>query len=193
MTAHLRQHVPWRELLPLTGLALATLPLGARLLWLCSHQTQGFAKVGLGVLLLVVLLIQWLCRVPPRENVARGWGVLAGVTSGVLAGFANIGGPPLIMWIHAHTWPNEKTRTVIPAMSLVMAPVQIGVLLVTFGTRVLPSAGAALLLASAILVGTGLGLWAGRRLSPERLRTSAYGLLLLTCLACILSPLMGKG
>jgi len=190
MTSSLRQHVAWREILPLSAVSLLTLPLGVSLLWLCSKQSLAFAKICLGSLLLVVLLVQWFAKVPPRERVARGWGWLAAASSGVLGGFANIGGPPLVLWIHAHDWAAEKIRVSLPAMTMVLVPVQLVLMLGTFGTAVLPSARQALVVAPAIVVGTGVGLTVGKRLSQAQLRTVAFVLLLVTCLACILEPVL---
>ncbi|NLO74138.1 MAG: sulfite exporter TauE/SafE family protein [candidate division WS1 bacterium] len=190
MGSSLRQHVNWREILPLSAISAAGLPVGIWLLWLVSKQSLAFAKVAIGTLLLVVLLVQWVKKTPRRQIVARGWGVLAAACSGVLTGFANIGGPPLLLWTHAHDWPNEKTRVMVPMITLVLVPVQLALMLATFGFAVLPTAGQALMLAPAIFLGTAAGLTVGKRLSAPRLRNAAFSLLVVTCLVCMLDPLL---
>ena len=137
-----------------------------------------------------MLLLQWLWRVKPRDVLARGWGFLAAACSGVLAGFANIGGPPLILWIHSQKWSNERNRVTIPAMSLPLVPFQFAMLLAAFGRSILPSAAQLMVLVPAVAAGSMVGLALGPRLSGPWLRTVAYVLLTITCLTCILGPVL---
>ncbi len=190
MTSSMHRHVAWRETLPMSALCLVTLPVGVFILKLFSQQSVGVAKVGLGVLILLVLVVQRVWRVKPKQTLQRGWGVLAAAASGLLTGLANIGGPPLLLWVHSHDWTNEKTRVTVIAITTTLVPVQLALMLVTFGRDVLPSPLQALILAPAIVIGAFAGMAAGKRLSRPRLRAAAVILLAIISAVCILDPLL---
>ncbi len=186
MTSRLWRHVDWRVTLPLSGVCLLTLPVGILLLRFCARQNIGQVKMGMGVLVLAVLAVQTVWRVRPRQALHRGWGALAAAASGVLTGLANIGGPPLLLWVHAHNWPNEKTRVTPMAITTILVPVQVTLILTTFGWQVFPSAAQAAALVPAVVIGTWIGMAAGGRLSKPRLRVIAFSLLALISLVSIL-------
>ncbi len=190
MTFTLWRHVPWRTTLPLSGVCLLTLPLGILSLRYCAGLDVAWVKAGMGAVVLLLLLLQTAWKVRPRPSLHWGWGALAAAASGWLTGLANIGGPPLLLWIHAHDWPNERTRVTIMPITLLLVPFQLTLLLSHFGTDLLPGRAQVAVIAPAVLAGTALGLAAGRRLSRQRLRAVALGLLAVICLACILDPIL---
>jgi uncharacterized membrane protein YfcA len=192
MTARMYRHVNWRETLPISGVCLLTLPFGILILKLFSRQSIGVAKVSLGVFILIVLALQIFWKVKPREKLHRGWGILAASVSGLLTGLANIGGPPLLLWVHAHDWPNGKTRMTIIAITTILMPAQMVLMLAAFGPSVFPAPLQMLALAPFILAGSAAGMEAGHRLSSRRLRVLALSLLALTSLVSILGPLLGR-
>lgn len=189
MTSSMRRHVDWRQTLPMSGVCLLTLPLGILVLKVFSEQSVGFAKVSLGLLILMILAVQKFANVRPREKLHRGWGALAAAASGILTGLANIGGPPLLLWVHAHKWTNEKTRVTVMAITTTLVPVQLVLMLRVFGGDVFPSMAQLMLLAPAIAIGTLAGMAAGKRLSRPRLRTVALTLLVVICALLILEPI----
>lgn len=190
MLARLHTHVPWRDTLPLSGICLLTLPLGVYALKLVSLQRIDIAKAGLGVLILLALSVQIFWKVRPRERLHAGWGALAAALSGLFTGLANIGGPPLLLWIHAHDWPNEKTRVTAMAVTTVLVPVQLVLMFYVFGRNVIPSLTQFMMLIPAITLGTFVGMSAGRRLSRPHLRMAALSLLAVICIVCILDPVL---
>ncbi len=192
MTSRLWRHVDWHVTLPLSGVCLVTLPIGILLLRFCARQNIGEVKMGMGVLVLAVLALQTAWRVRPRQVLNRSWGVLAAAASGVLTGLANIGGPPLLLWVHAHDWPNEKTRVTPMAITTILVPVQVALILTAFGWQVFPSAVQAVTLVPAVVIGTWGGIAAGGRLSKPRLRAVAFSLLALICLVSIVGPIFGR-
>ncbi len=192
MTIRLHLHVVWRHTLPMSGICLLTLPLGILILKLLSRQSLPTVKAGVGMLILAILLVQAAWKVRPQERLHRGWGILAAATSGLLTGLANIGGPPLLLWVHAHDWPNERTRVTVMAITTVLVPMQMLLMFGTFGSTVFPSASQFLMLIPAVALGTAAGMAAGRRLSKPRLRLAALGLLAIVCLVSILEPLFAK-
>lgn len=190
MIGSLWRHVAWRATLPLSAICASMLPVGILALRLCASLDIGRVKAGMGVLVLLTLAVQFAWQVHPRPRLHWAWGGLAAAGSGVLNGLANIGGPPLLLWVHAHDWPPERTRVTPMAITLLLVPFQLALMLSAFGRRVLPSAPQTAMLVPAILSGTVIGLAAGKRLSRARLRAVALGLLALIALAAIADPLL---
>ncbi len=185
---HLRRDVHWGQLAGPIALALLGLPLGVGLLRLLSEADRGTVRQILGGLILAVVVVQRVWRVRPRERLHRAWGWVAGFCSGILSGLASIGGPPLVLWVHAHHWPNPRLRVTIPAITIPCTPLQIALILGAFGLGVLPSLPEAAVFLPAIVGGTVGGLAMGHRMAVHHVRLAAYMLLLLLCATAILSP-----
>lgn len=192
MTVRMRKHVDWHQTLPMSGISLLALPAGIYLLKLCSQQNVATIKVSVGVLILLILAIQTLWKIQPRQRLSSGWGVLAALVSGVMGGLANIGGPPLVLWVHAHDWPNEKTRVTLMAITTVLVPVQIVLMILIFKRNLIPSVWQIAVLLPSVFTGTVLGMAIGHRLSKSRLRIIALSLLTLISFICILEPMLKK-
>jgi len=179
----LRKSVNWRELRPLIISGLLTLPLG---LWFMIRLTEaGKTTAGrvVAVLIVVLLLLRRFVVPAGHEKVAAIWGVCAGAVSGILNGLANIGGPPVVLWILSHRWGNEKMRVTVMAQSLFFVPLQAGVMLALFGTPVLHALGWGMAVSPLVILGTRLGLRLGSRIPVSRLRTGMELLLLLMAIS----------
>jgi len=183
---HLHRAVDWRTLAPMMLIGLAAIPMGICLLCQVSSQTQSTIKQIIGGCILLLLLLQWFGRVAPRDSISRGWGYLAAFFSGLLTGFANIGGPPMALWLLAHRWSNEKMRITIPTFSLAFVPVQLVMLLMIFGRPVLEAGGKAIIFTPAVLLGAWLGLRAGGKLNKRQLRLAVHLLLLTVAMIAVL-------
>jgi uncharacterized membrane protein YfcA len=189
-TAHLRRSVKWRQILPLMGVGLLTLPLGVYLMARVSAMDQAFVKQILGACILLLLLIRiWGARKTPGTPRA-GWGYFAASLSGLLNGFANIGGPPMVLWTLAHRWPNARIRGTLLAFSLVFVPFQIILIWSIFGSTVGRSLIHALILIPVVLFGTWLGLRLGEKIPTAVLRGVMVGVLLLMAVISLVEPLI---
>ncbi len=186
MVGHMHAHIPWRRAWPVLAAALLTLPAG---LWLQYHLAGAerlIIRRCVGVLILAVLVIQWRRQSVPREGLARRWGFLTGSVSGVLSGLAGIGGPPIVIWLHAQRFSTATLRATISGVSLPLVPFQLGMMLAAFGTAVLPPLAWAPGLVAAVAAGHYAGMALGGRLPEVHLRRLATGLLVLICLGAIL-------
>ena len=175
----LKKAVCWRELSPLIISGLIALPVG---LWFMLRLTEaGKATAGRVVAALIVaLLIMRRFAVPRgREKVHLCWGIAAGIASGILNGLANIGGPPVVLWILSHHWSNKKMRVTVMAQSLFFVPFQVGVMLILFGAPVARALLWGLLLSPLVVFGTRLGLRLGARIPVSSLRPGMEILLLI--------------
>ncbi len=107
-------------------------------------------------------------------------------------GFANIGGAPIILWILAHRWQNEKMRVTSLAFTLAFVPFQIILLPMVFGKSILIAFLNAIVLTPIIYFSTKIGLRVGSMLSRRHLRMSMQGLLFLIAMISILKPILGS-
>jgi len=185
----LRRSVGWRDLAPMIAAAILALPIGLLLLKYVSGQSRDTARQCVGALVLGAMLVRLTFRPKPRRRIHRMWDLLAGFAGGVLNGFANIGGPPLVMWLYAHDWPRERLRVTVVAWSLPLTPFQAVLIVHAFGADVLKGA----LLSFCYLPMTGLGSWAGltlgKKFSVRWLRTVAASLLILIGVYNLFQPL----
>ncbi|MFW5653814.1 MAG: TSUP family transporter, partial [Planctomycetota bacterium] len=144
-----------------------------------------------GVIILIALLVQQVWQVQPREHLHIGWGILAAVLCGYMAGLAGMGGPALVMWVMAHTWSNQRSRSTLWSVFLGLTPFQLFFLFQRFeGDGIVPAMGNALLLAPITLLGVYPGIWLGNRIPREMLRRLALLALGLISVYLIFSPLI---
>jgi uncharacterized membrane protein YfcA len=96
-----------------------------------------------------------------------------------------MGGPPLVLWLLAQEWPAERQRSFLWLSFLLLSPLQIAVMLATFGRPLLDAMGTGLVVAPLVLVVARFGSLWGRRLSKERLRWLMRAFLLVLALRLI--------
>lgn len=181
--------VDWREIFPYMTVGLLSLPLGVYFMYGLTFLDQSSVKQVIGACVFVLLILQWKGVLRTGEKIHRFYGYLAGFFSGFFNGLANIGGPPLVLWILAHRWPNEKMRGTPLAFSLVFVPFQLLFMFLTFASTVLidPMWKAALSIPF-VFTGTRIGLRIGRGISKEHLRIYMGVLLLIIALVSLLGP-----
>ncbi|MCP4155038.1 MAG: sulfite exporter TauE/SafE family protein [bacterium] len=188
---YLKKDVPWRELMPYMLVGLVALPLGIYAMFRATFLDKSVVQFIVGALVLILLLLQWKGTIKSREVVPPVWGYIAGFFSGVLNGFANIGGPPLVLWVLAHQWDNRKMRATSIAFALIFVPLQIAMMLYTFGNTLLQPMFKILLLTPVLLLGTWVGLRIGEKISKEHLRVYMQVLLLIIALTSVVKPFLG--
>jgi len=186
--SYLWKAADWKGQAPYMAVGLATLPLGVYCLYRVSFLGQPAVKQVIGALILLLLLLQWKGLIRSREKVAPVWGYIAGFFSGFLNGLANIGGPPLVLWILSHRWSNEKMRVTPIAFSIVFVPFQIFFMGLMFGSLLWSPLLKAVLLTPTVLLGSWMGLKIGEKISKEHLRVYMRLLLLFIALSAIVRP-----
>ncbi len=184
----LRRDVPWRPVGLCVSLRTVGLVVGIGLLWYLDTLDTSRVKQVLGVVLAVVVLAQWLWKVRPRQRVGWGWTVPAFLISGVMAGSVGMGGAPLVLWVMAHNWSAGRTRAFTLCSFLILQPVMMVLLVVTFGATALRAIGAGAVGVPAIFLGTAAGLRLGRQISRPLLQKLAFALLLVLAVSSALSP-----
>jgi uncharacterized membrane protein YfcA len=185
---YLKNDLKIRELGLLLTVSLLALPAGIYTMFKISSMDQSVIKQIIGTLIIILLVLRWKGGTKSRESVPRIWTVVAGLFCGFLNGFANIGGPPLVLWVLAHKWSNQKMRGTIIAISLAFVPLQIPLLLVAFGSTIINPMVKALVLSPTVLLGTWIGLTIGNKISRKHLTIYMQILLLIIAISSIAKP-----
>ena len=188
-TVQLRRDVRWREVLPATGLRYLTLPVGLALLLLIDTLDKAQIKQILGLLVLSALLAQIFWKIEPRDDLAPKWTVLAFSSSGFMQGLAAMGGPPVVLWVMAHRWNSRQSRAFLLALFLLGAPPQMALLLAFSEQNISGALLTGLMFAPLVAIGAVVGVRLGNLVEKPLLRRLAFGILFVTALASILSPL----
>ncbi len=166
------------------------IPCGTYVAYLVDQNIEAAqAKQIIGVILLLTLGFLWVVRVPPREHVHLGWKLLAFSSSGLLMGFATMGGVPMILYVNSLTWSTNKTRAFLFFCSASALPVIALAFWMEHGRKILSAATTASLLLPLVFVGLWLGLSMGDRISKPLFRRITYLLILVVALIAIASPL----
>lgn len=181
----LRGFVDWRAIRPIILSGLAAIPFGTLVMRGVANLPPSAVRQVIGIIIILCLMLQWFGKVQPRESVHKGWAYLAGIASGLLTGFANIGGPPIVLWILAHRFPQEKMRATCLFIFLAFTPFQIVILPIVFGKEALSAFGGALLLVPLVLAGSWVGLRLGSRLSASHVRWGMQALLLIIAVTAL--------
>jgi uncharacterized membrane protein YfcA len=118
-----RKRADWSAVWRLVLGSLVGTPVGVLLL---RHLPVPWVRLGLGLLVLGAAAVSWR-PVRRRERVAKAWGLVAGVFSGVANGLAAMSGPPVIVYFLASETDRVRTRssmiTYFPLAALVaLAP-----------------------------------------------------------------------
>jgi uncharacterized membrane protein YfcA len=190
--SYLWKAADWKGHAPYMIVGLLTLPLGVYCMYRVSFLSQPAVKQVIGAVILLLLTLQWKGLIKSKEKVAAAWGYTAGFFSGFLNGLANIGGPPLVLWILAHRWPNEKMRVTPIAFSLIFVPFQVLFMALMFGSALWSPLLNALLLTPSVLLGTWLGLKIGKNISKQHLQIYMRVLLLFIALSAIAGPFLSN-
>jgi len=180
------EHVDWRALVPMLLAALPGLAVGAVLLTQLSKEAL---QVAVGVA--VIGAAAWQAHRRTRRDsvrMARGAGVAAGFTSGVLTTSISVSGPPVVLWLEARGASPEEFRASLAATFLALNLTGGALLLGAEGTGSI-DAGAVALLLGVVFAGYALGALAFRRLDRERFYTLVLALVACTGVASVAAGL----
>ncbi len=190
MVYRLRKHVKWRFLGPTILLRLVTVTVGVLLLSKLNTLDKTLIRQLLGALLLIVVTVQLSIKPKVKEQLHPAWWWLAFGSSGFFAGLVGFGGPPTVLWIMTQNWTNSETRAVLAALYWSILPLQLALLLATFGQPLLLASRQAFGFVPVAVLGVFLGIVLGNRLEKNRLRQLAYFILMVTALASLAAPFL---
>jgi len=142
----------------------------------------------IGAILLAIVLVIWGLHVAPRDRLPTFWQVLAFLSSGLMMGFATIGGPPMVLYVNSLTWSVDKSRGFLFFCSATGVPLAAWMFWAQHGEKILPAAISTAVVMPVILLGLWIGLRVGHLLPKRRFRQIAFTLISLIALGAILSP-----
>ena len=96
------------------GSVLAT-PAG---IWLLAALPAELLKRLIGLVLLVIVALEWLGLYPERLE-GRAWGLGAGLAAGLLGGAIGTPGPPVILYAAAQGWSARTVKANIQAFLMI--------------------------------------------------------------------------
>jgi len=184
----LRKDIVWRDVWRPMLIRLVALPLGVFAQAAATKLDPGTVKQMVGVVLLVVLLVQWAVRVEPREHLHVAWEFAAFLCAGFMVGFCGMGGPPMVLWIMAHNWSNRRTRAFMFVVFFSSLIPQALLMVMSEGTSILYYLVSGLLALPFVLLGTFLGVRIGDRISRPRMRMIIYAVLITVAVSAVTWP-----
>ena len=184
----LRLEVPWRNVWMASLIRLPSIIMGVCALQSLVFLSTGHVKMMVGFTICLLVGVQMFTDVKPVERVHPFWTGLALSGSGFLFGSVGMGGPPLVMWVMAHNWSSEKTRSFLFTVSMISAPFQIALLFLSFGPEILKSILVSFLLAPVVLLGSWVGIPLGNRMPKILLCKIAQWVLIIIGLSAAIPP-----
>jgi len=188
----LRAHVPWRLALAATGIRLASVVVGLLLLKKLAGLDPNAVRMVVGGVLCLIVVVQLLWRPRPAERVHPGWAGLSFATSGLMAGFLGMGGPPLVIWLMAHNWPSQKTRGFLFSVFALAIPFQLTFMSLAFGVTILRTVVIGIACLPLVYAGSRVGMPIGDRMARGTLRAWAYAILLVIGISSIIPAILSR-
>lgn len=186
-------NIPWSDVLAISIPRFFAVVVGVSLLGFAKQRWSPAAmKQMIGACLIVVILTQLWIRPQPRDHIPKGWTWFAGSISGLMAGLIGMGGPAVVLWVMAHNWSGEKSRTLMWCVFSFMVPWQLAVNYHRFGWPVIQSAVLGMAYIPVVIVATMIGTRIGNRMSQDRLRMIAYSVLISVGLTSIIGPWLSR-
>ena len=188
-----RSQIPWSDVLAISIPRFLAVVVGVFLLRVIKqHWSHTQIRQMIGGCLLAIVAVQLWIRPRPRAHLSAGWTWLAGIVSGLMAGLIGMGGPAVVLWVVAHDWTSQKSRTLMWCAFSFMVPWQLAVAYHRFGLPVVKSAALGMAYIPIIVLATMIGTRLGNRMSQMRLRAIAYTILIGVGITSIASPLIGQ-
>ncbi|HEY5725020.1 MAG TPA: sulfite exporter TauE/SafE family protein, partial [Methylomirabilota bacterium] len=94
---------------------LAGMPLGV---WILASVPASVLARLIGAVLIVIVALE-LAGLNPKRLPGRGWGLLAGVFSGVIGGAVGTPGPPAVVYLTAQGWSARSIKATLQAFLVV--------------------------------------------------------------------------
>jgi len=186
---YFKDYFKWSEIKFLFLFGITGLPIGIFFLYKASFLSGDTVKQIIGIAIFITLLLRWSGLSGKKRDISPKWGYFAGFLSGILNGFANIGGPPVVLWVLSHKWKNEKMRAMILALSLTFVPFQIITMGFVFGKKLIIPFIHSLEMIPAVLIGSWIGLILGDRLSEKKLVYFMEIILMIIAFSALVRPM----
>jgi len=180
----------WKGLSWLIAIGAAMQPIGNWILSQILFLSRGQICQIFGCILLAVVILRLTLRPEPREHLPPVWGVITMIASGIISGMSGMGGPPIVFWLIAHKWSNDRMRVTMWAIFSSMAVTNLCWMSARFGEPVWNAIVLGLLFTPVTLLGTLPGSRIGAKMSPVTMRNVATTILVVVAVYAILQPMV---
>jgi len=187
-TYKLREYIKWKEVAMGSLLRYIGLPLGIYILTLLNSFDKNNIKQVVGIVILLIVAIQTLFKVEPKEKVGIFWTILSFLSSGIFLGMISMGGPPVILWVMAHRWSALEIRAFLSALFFIASPFLLTLLYYNFGKELTDYFIIGFSFTPVVIIGTLLGVRLGNLLDHKKLKKIVIVLLVITSFISIISP-----
>jgi hypothetical protein len=187
-----RKDVAWKTIFLITPWAVLGLASGVLILKKLSSASPDTIKQIFGAIIILTIALKTFAKVKPRKRVSTFSGCVVASISGIFHGFANIGGPPIVLWALAHKWSKDRLRSFVPCFIILLLPIQMTFMLVVFGSHIITGFLGGMLYIPVILFSFWLGNITSKRMTIERVRFIITLLLLITGITYIIMPVAKK-
>ncbi len=174
--------IRWRWITPMLAGVVLGIPLGVVTIMVISPSALK-VMIGAVVLVFAIPLALGFTRAFRREKQVAA---LAGLAGGFLASSTSLGGPPIVLFMHNQDWRKETIHPSLAACFLLMTSGSLVGLGIS-GLVVTPTVLTAASLAPALLVGTGVGMVAFRRINERLFRVLSVVIIFGAGIAAVLS------
>lgn len=168
-----REHIPWREILPTLVTGVPSVAVG---IYLLTALDEAALKVGIVVIIVAgCAVVLWSPK--GRVFTARWLTYAAGVVSGLFNGALGTGGPPLVLFTLLRGWDKERCKAYMSALFLLLGAFRL-VLLTTSGVATREALGQGLLILVPVIGAWYLGKAIFQRMSTRWFRYAGVALLM---------------
>ena len=184
----MRKELDWRKLWPFVLGGAIGVPLGVLLLH--SVNVGAFRATVGAVLVLYCSAMLLVAQLPPVRFGGRLADAAVGIVGGTMAGLAGLPGPAPTLWCNLRGWERDTQRSVFQTFNLTMHVITLTAYGLS-GAITGPLLQMFALMLPAVLLPTWLGIKLYRRLSEILFRRMLLGLLLISGLVLLGTPLRG--
>lgn len=188
----LRSEIKWKEIRGPVAIRVAGLLVGFLLLPQVNSLGPERLKQIFGGLLILMILVQTVFRIKPRDELHPAWGWAAFAGSGFTQGTLGAGGPPLVFWLMAQKRTHARNRVFLFALFLLGSIPHAMLMVGMYQQQVIRPTMVGLLGTPIILAGTALGLWIGNHMNEKVVRAVTYTTLFLMAVMLIINPFVGS-
>ena len=147
-----KETINWELIWPEMYLRIAAMAVGIFLLAILTMLDSAFISQVIGLLLLGSVLLQLTVK-----SAWPAW--VTSASDGLLQGMVGFGGPAIFLWLKTKSTSHKDNRAFLTATFWTLLPIQLILLLGSFGESLFKVSTEALLLLPLALVGLAVGLW----------------------------------
>jgi uncharacterized protein len=186
----LRNDIPWKITLSVLPIRFVSLLLGLYLLEKLVNLSNHIIQSAIGAVILFLVILQVICKPKPAASLHWIWTWITFISSGIIAGLAGMGGPPVVLWVMAHNWDSRKTRGFLFSIFTTSIPLQLIIMSFQFEGIIKEIISLSIFCIPFVFLGSAIGIPIGNRLEKDKLRLIACSILIIIGISSIIPVLL---